>query len=357
MRAAERLRLMMPAKPAPKATSHDRQSAAPGPGLLALQRQAGNRAVNLVLQRQAATGPLALDPDQLRLEGKTPGAGATSLQRQAAPAPMKQVSTLVIFHEPTIIRKPSAEIVAGHGRQGIAGWTTPYYDLTFPKVAENEIQAQTVIDFKMELDSSYRGGFLSVLQDHEQGHVRIGQEKAKATFGDQLGSVLQGLPDFRRAKPILDARDAAARAFESQEGDASRVYDDTDYPRMVNAYYGAKTPLAKLIARSAGIRRLTNAMWSLIVLSGKKKLTSATVAARAEAVAKVRDVLPDDDLERLQYNLGFKGYAARCGSVVSELQQRSDLDEGAKGHLFEAASVLGDFKWKVDDVLITIGAI
>jgi hypothetical protein len=357
MRAAERLRLMMPAKTAPKATSHHRQSAAPGPGLIALQRQAGNRAVNLVLQRQAATGALAFDPDLLRLEGKTPGAGGYSVQRQATPSSIKQVTTAVIFNEPTIIRKPAAEIVAEHGKKGIAGWTTPWYNLSFPVVTENEVQVKTVMDFKMELDSTYRGGFLSVLQDHEQGHVRIGQEKAKATFGDQLGSALQALPDFRRAKPILDARDAAASAFGSQEGGASRAYDDTDYPRMVNAYYGAKTPLANLIAGSAGIRRLTNAIWSLIVLSGKKRLTSTTVAARAEAVAKARDVLPDDDLERLQYNLGFKGFAARCGSVVSDLQQRSDIDEGAKGHLFEVASVLGDFKWKVDDVLITIGAI
>ena len=344
-------------KISPKKSAVERQSSGLQARLLALQRLAGNQAVDLALQRQTAASPLGLDPAELEIEGNTPGAGVLGVQRQAGSPPVKQVSTAVVFAEPEIIRKPSSEIVAEHGRKGVAGWTTPFYAIKFPVVTENEIQVQTVISFKMELDNTYRGGFLSVLQDHEQGHVRIGQEKAKATFGDQLGNALQALPDYKQTKPIAEARNAAASAFAKQEGAASKAYDDTDYPRMAEAYYGARTPLSKLIAESSGVRRLTNAMWSLMVLSGKKTLTSGTVDARADAVSKARYDLPDDDMERLQYNLGFKGYAGRCSSVVSELRQRADLDDKAQGQLRYLADVLGDFKWKVDDVLITAGAI
>lgn len=357
MRAAQRLTLGMPVKASPKKSPVEREGPGPQARLLALQRQAGNQAVDLALQRQTAASAIGFDPAELEIKGKTPGAGAIGVQRQAGPQPVKQVSTAVVYEEPEIIRKPSSEIVAEHGRKGIAGWTTPFYEIKFPVVSENEIQVQTVITFKMELDNTYRGGFLSVLQDHEQGHVRIGQEKAKATFGDQLGNALQALPDYKQTKPIVEARNAASDAYVKQEGAASKAYDDTDYPRMVNAYYGASAPLSKLIAESAGVRRLTNAMWSLMVLSGKKRLTSGTVAARADAVANARYELPDDDMERLQYNLGFKGYVGRCSSVVSELRQRADLDNDAQGQLRYLADALGDFIWKVDDVLITAGAI
>lgn len=357
MWSAERLTFRTPVRASSKKPSPDRQRVAPYAFLLAAQRQAGNHAVDLALQRQAATGLPEFDLAVLQVTGQTPGAGAIAVQRQTSPPPIKLSSATVIFKEPDIVRKPSSEIVTEHGRKGIAGWTTPFYEIKFPVVKENEIQVDTVISFKMEMDNTYRGGFLSVLQDHEQGHVRIGQEKARATFGDQLGNALQALPNYKQQKPIVDARDAAIKAFAKQEGAASKAYDDTDYPRMANAYYGVKTPLVKLIAQSTAIRRLTNAMWSLMVLSGKKKLSATTVAARANAVSKARDMLPDEDMDMLQYNLGFKGYLRRCSGVISELRQRSDMDDDAQAHLRDAGDVLGDFVWKVDDVLITAGAI
>jgi hypothetical protein len=357
MRSVERLTSDARVPASPKKRSPDRQTIAPYAFLVAAQRQAGNQAVDLALQRQTATGVPGFDLAELQVKGHTSGAGAIAVQRQASPPPIKLSTTAVIFKEPDIIRKPSSEIVAEHGRKGIAGWTTPFYEIKFPVVKDNEIQVDTVISFKMEMDNTYRGGFLSVLQDHEQGHVRIAQEKAKATFGDQLGNALQAMPDYKQRKPIADARDAAVAAFSTQEGAASKAYDDTDYPRMANAYYGVKTPLAKLIAQSTAIRRLTNAMWSLMVLSGKKRLSPTTVATRANAISKARDVLPDDDMDILQYNMGFKGYLGRCSAVVSELRQRSDLDDDAQAHLRDTADVFGDFVWKVDDVLITAGAI
>lgn len=329
-------------------------------GLIALQRLAGNRAVGLMLQRQAAAGPLGYDPATLEQEGKLPGAGSPvqAVQRQGGPAAIKSVSSTTVFHDPNIIRRPGAQIAASHGRAGAVGWTTPRFNIQFPRVTATDIEVTTTIDWDMELDSAYSGGRLSVLQEHEQGHVRIGQEKARANFGDALSNALSALPDFTAANRagIVAARNAAATGFQTDEGTASRDYDTADYPRMVLAYYGVRTPLATLAAGSAGIGKLVRAIGTFISLSGGK-VSSTTALTRANAVIDARSALSDDDLARLQYNSGFQALVARCAAVANEVRGRAELDETARDRAWALAAVLGDFRWSADEVLRTVGAI
>jgi hypothetical protein len=314
-----------------------------------------------MLQRQAAPTELGYEPASLEAEGKLPGAGATvhTLQRQAPASTIKSVSTVVVFHDPNIIRRPGAQIAASHGRPGAVGWTTPRYTMAFPRVTATDIDVVTTIDWDMELDSAYTGGRGSVLQDHEQGHVRIGQEKARSNFSDQLSTALSALPDFTAANRagIVAARNAAATGFSTDEGAASLSYDQADYPRMVLAYFGVRTPLATLAAGSAGIGRLVGSMRSFIALGDMARIPSATATTRANAVTDARTALSDDDLAKLQYNSGFQALAGRCREVADRLRARTELDETSRDRAWAVSAVIADFRWSAEDVLRTIGAI
>jgi hypothetical protein len=314
--------------------------------LIELQQMVGNRAVQRMIehthpgvQREAAeTGTAGTEEEEpfdtsgMGKQGKTPGHGNTGgpppetgqIQRQGGGAGGSVTANpTYTVNPPTIVRKPAADIAAGHGQADAAGWTTPRFNFGVPFANPSRIDFTVTMDFDMELASEYTGDTLSVLQDHEMGHVNIGRDKGKAHLVDDLESDFEGMAAL--SPPAITAsRDNAISVFQNEEGLASGDYDSTDYPRMHQAYLGARTPLADLEGADGTIRHMAAMLRSFngTVMAA----TPGQVEILAQDVIDARSGLSTDALSVLQYNGEFKSLVSTASTRIGEFFESHEYD-------------------------------
>jgi hypothetical protein len=360
------------------------EPAAVQPAWLDLRRSLGNRATERLLhdaQPQALhTGPLAqvlrqvaenetaavakpaptLDPSRLGLQGELPGhagggkskpAGETA----AAPAAPKPAATgagvdVILSALPPVEdhSKTAAQIAAAHGQPDAAGWTTPEYQIVVPTVQPFHIDVDVVLGFNIDLASEYKGAALQVLRDHEQGHVRIGTEEVQQHLVGDLKDYLVGLPGFTDPGLIQQGFRNAAAVFYAEEAQASRTYDAVDYPRMDQAYQGARTPLADLEKTAAPVSATAGALRNFLAF--KPPLERTRLQANSQAVIDACDALSDDEKAMLQYNPEFKALVDRAAAAIGLwsiwLDKTAKPDAAAADKLDVLAVVLESFDWQ-----------
>jgi hypothetical protein len=337
-----------------------------GPGGAAgeLMRQAeeGERA-------SSATGPataaVQIDASQLGVREELPGHGDNQATHDdvsapgaesegSRPTPNVDVVVAMTVNPPTEEPKPAADIAEAHDRPGVAGWTTPAYEIEVPHVDQDDIDVDVTLDFNIELAEEYTGDTLKVLRDHEYGHVEIGKDVGSEHLVDGLHDDLSALPDFSSAPPIQGAIVSTAQEFNAAEGNASRAYDNIDYPRMQQAYLGARTPLTDLEAASTKIASMAEALRDFN--TALPQADEDDVVGLAQEMIDARDGLDDDELARLQYNGEFKALVRECQGITEAFVESyhwdlwiiefSTLDEAARQKLNELKIVLEGFTWE-----------
>lgn len=248
---------------------------------------------------------------------------------------------------PTIVRLPAADIAAKHGRAGVAGWCAPHYNIQPTGRTATTLALTVTLSFTIELASEYTGPSLSVLSDHEMGHVIVGEQAAREHLVTNLQRRLESLPDFRKTAVIQAALDAAGKAFVKAEEAASHAYDQSDYPRMKEAYYGAQLSLPELEAASPAIRPLLLAITDLqthVDAQLKGKAGADELTQVVQALSTERASLSDVDLARLQYNVAFKKWLDGCRRQLALLERSSA--EKSKAMVQEAGVILASFDWR-----------
>jgi hypothetical protein len=339
----------------------------------ALQQSLGNEAVRGLLEGKSPPGMIArqvaeeqspLDPAQLGLQRELPGHGdnGTAQNQGAAPAAggggrSPAIVNAVVgmtVNPPTEESKPAADIAAAHNKPGVAGWTTPAYDIKVPHVDPNRIDVNVTLDFKIELAQEYKDDTLKVLRDHEYGHVDIGKEEGQEHLVNGLHDDLSALPNFSSAPPIRQAIVKAAQQFSAAEGNASQAYDSLDYPRMEQAYLGARTPLAKLEAAAPNITTMAKALRGFA--SAISRTNAKGMITLAQKIIEARDRLTEDELAQLQYNPEFKKLVTESQAKIEAFIESyhwdlwiiefSTLGEEARNKLDELKITLADFTWQ-----------
>ncbi|MBG7609486.1 MAG: hypothetical protein IZT55_01330 [Anaerolineae bacterium] len=336
------------------------------PQLIALQQRVGNQAVNEMLGEKIQRQIPKTDEDQVDFSSmgrgnRLPGhgnLGGNKMQNAQVPDIQKRgpfgvgAAISLTVNPPTYERKPAAEIAAAHGRPGVAGWTTPRYQCSDPTGGATDINIDFTLDFEIELAEEYTGTPGQVLQDHEQGHVNIGRRKAQQHFVDGLRANLESQHVLNR--PVVGAALSAAQTnFVNDEGADSQAFDQTDYPRMTQAYHGALTPLADLSSKSGNIAdmvaRLRN--FNNAALSG----TQGQVEIFAMDVIRSRAGLTNDELNQLQYNPEFKTLVTttltRIDAIIEQYHydlwvlEFSTLGAATEQILAEMRTTLDEFTW------------
>ena len=209
-----------------------------------------------------------------------------------------------------------------------------------------------VLDFDVELADSYTGTRLEILRDHEYGHVTIGQQKAEEHLKDNLEQSLEGFSALTPAA-IQTTINNAATNFEVDEGAESQAYDDLDYPRMQQAYYGARTPLEEMANDAPNIATMVETIENM---AGALPLTTDDrYGELAQPFFDARNALSDDELACLQYNPEFKELVAHCETIIRQFLaddfwnlfdiDSSDMDSTAQDTLENVLAMLGDFEW------------
>lgn len=257
------------------------------------------------------------------------------------------VSPMVIFRDPTVVRRPAREIATRHNQADAVGWTTPRYDLTVPSITRSSIEVRTVLNWTIELDSGMNDHRLDVLRDHEEGHVTIGKTAAREHFADGLTESLSALSSFSDRATVQGAIDRAGRGFEEAEGRQSRAYDSIDYPRMVAAYEGARLSYRQLVTRYPRIGALARALDRLTALGGLRRRGAAAVNGRAQAVIDALDALGPGLLARAQYSSALAGIVARARAVAVGMSG----DPETADVLAELEVALGELKWDASRVV------
>lgn len=306
---------------------------------------------------------LPLDVAGLRLRQELPGAGfdiqrssdlTSQVQRQAtSPMPVRANVSLTV-NSPTVQIAPGAQIGQAHGRPGAVGWTTPSYDLQVdPRSTVSAITITVTLGFVIELPSDYDAQRQAVVSDHEIGHIRIGERKAKEHLVDGLKSSLEASGGPLTRSSVQGALSRAATNFVDAERTGSDGYDAADYPRMVEAYRGVRTPLRTLAAQSPAIsqmvrqlRRLSSGLYSAV-----RSYDEARLEGIAAGVTGARGALSNQELWRLQYNREFQGLVGQARqSVASFLSGAAllgtgleSLPESMQPHLVSIQTALGGF--------------
>ncbi len=355
--------------------------------MLALQQEAGNRAVGQLIQRGAEpTGTLPqiwtrvfrqeeeseassddaaeIDTSQFTREAELPGhgnngggnSGGTSSGTAAAGSSGVDATVTMTVNAPSEISKPEADIAQDHGRPGVAGWTTPKYNMQVPYLDSDEISVDVTLDFDIELASEYTGAALDVLSDHEQGHVIIGTKKADEHLKDGLEAGLETFPLFNASSPpaIQTTINNAANNFETAEGNESQSFDDSDYPRMQQAYMGANSSLSDLGETAPNIKKMAETIEDF---NKALPLTDeANVDSLAQSLFEAESALSQDELSRLQYNPEFKALVTTCEARITAFIESYDwdlwfiefstLDDSAREALEMVRDTLGDFEWQ-----------
>lgn len=358
-----------------RAAEHDAERSMLGeessPAILDWQRQVGNRVVDRLLHpnfvmrqdgESAAEEALetSFDTRALGKEERLVGHG------NPGGVPLKEMSLVQLqdeerevtahislaTHAPVERFRPAAEIAAAHGRPGVAGWTTPHYDIQVSSARPYEITINVIMDYDIELASEYTGESLHVLRDHENGHVSIGNQVAQQHLVDGLRDDLEFESRLTPAR-IQNAIQTAANRFERTERQESGDYDAIDYPRMQQAYLGARTPLADLEATYTPIADLAAAV--RVFNTWAPNASEERIGTLAQNVLTARDALSEDELSILQYSTEFKHLLETCRTSINQIIERfhwdlwiiefSTLDREVRSKLDELRVVLDDFTW------------
>jgi hypothetical protein len=246
----------------------------------------------------------------------TPAGGA------ATPAAAKYSATVTVnASPPTVSSVPGANIAGAHGRDGAMGWTTPYVNIQPARISGNTVSITVDLTFLMELAKEYADGRLAVLQDHENHHVEIAKQKADLHLKQEMEAAISALSDLT-AENCQDAMRVALGKFKTEEAKESKAFDDADYPRMVEAYKGVRTPLATLAAGSKAIGAMAAA---LRAFNGGVKPggDEDKAVSLGEAVVSARGGISATDLVPLQYNPEFKGLVATANTTAETYITRS----------------------------------
>ncbi|MGB3714971.1 MAG: hypothetical protein WA996_11135 [Candidatus Promineifilaceae bacterium] len=343
--------------------------------VLQLQQLHGNHYVQRVLATGASNGSirsqsereLQLSAEGLgldeELEGHPSGGIMPYIQRDGeeesgegdAEESAPTVNISLTANEPTITRPSQAAIEARHGAN-IAGWTTPRDTILVPSKTDTSITITITLNFRIKLAREYTGDRLAVLQDHENHHPTIARNVAQEYLVDNLRTALEALPDFRDGAPIQAAIQSAHNDFVSNEGTEARAFDTADYSRMEEAYYGVRTPLADLASATAAVQTMVTAIDSFNsgataepeAAEGEEEsaeeANSTRIIALAQPVIDARAGLAQVDVDRLQYNMEFKGKVTTAGGHVTTLGGTS-LNEAAQTKLQELQTTLNGFTW------------
>jgi hypothetical protein len=113
--------------------------------------------------------------------------------------------------------------------------------------------------------------------------------------------------------------------FTSEEGADSATFDKVDYPRMMLANTGAKTPLSKLAKKFPDIAAIASALRAYnheFVLSthgfNYMVIEDQTIIQRANAVIAATDAMDVKSINLLQYNPQFKALVNNCRGLTNQ---------------------------------------
>lgn len=325
--------------------------------LLHSQQQVGNRATGRFVQRQTEEEEGPMDAGQLGvIEQELEGHPQRPLVQRAnggtpAPTPSPVANITLNVNPPAIVRLPAATIATNHGTPGVAGWTTPQFTLNPTNITSTQIDITVTLDFRMELATEYTGPTLDVLRDHEQGHVLIGRQAAQTHFVEWMGQRLETLPRFSVTPPIRGQIQGifrtASQGFRAEEVAEAQGYDSVDYPRMREAYLGARTPLADLEAGSPAIGDLVQAIadFRQQVLTASESADEAAIGSAADQVMLARMMLSEVDMTRLQYNPEFKALISDLWRVLDQAADLISVDGPAWNSVSDLRTELPGFEW------------
>lgn len=331
--------------------------------VLQLQRHLGNEHV----QRQIAQHQIARQEEETNQTLSTEGMGITleleghaaspAVQREdgadagEAEAAKPAVDVSIKLNPPKVKRMTEKQVQQKHGKPDIAGYTKPEIDISVPTFKTQEIKVVVTLDFKMDLASEYTGGRLQVLRDHEDAHILIAEKVAKEYVVEPLESFLGEMSEFSQgnASDIQTKLGEVVQDFKTEEGTESESFDNVDYPRMKDAYYGVATSLADLASGSAEIKAMVEAMDAFNSGAKAAAKDKDALGDLAKAIVDGQSALGETNMARLQYNSDFKGKVTQAQGLVEELKKKpEDLAEGASGKLDELTPVLASFTWKPD---------
>lgn len=323
--------------------------------LLRLQRQLGNNFV----QRQFA----AQEEDKNR-NLSTKGMGMTlwleghadhlAVQREDEAAeeeapPKPEVEVSIKLNKPTIKYMSEKKVQKKHKKEDIAGYTKPGINIGVPVFKSQKIKVVVTLDFYMDLASEYKGGRKQVLRDHEDAHILIAEKVAKEFVVDPLKEDLAEFSEFNKgnAAEVKAKFGPRLEDFKREEGDESQAFDDLDYPRMDEAYFGVATSLADLVSGSPEVKAMDDAMDAFNNGANAAAGDAEALGALTTAVTEAQEALGDTNLARLQYNADFKKKVTKAQGIVAKLTKKPDkLAEGVKDKLDEISPALEKFTWK-----------
>jgi hypothetical protein len=322
-----------------------------------LQRQEGAEATDEPLNT------IGLGVDDKELSGHADQGGQFMIQRApgdgttaaAPPAPTTTANIALQVNAPTIDRTQTmAQISTNHGRENVAGWTTPTYAVDVTSLTATTVDITVTLDFLIEIASDIPDANATVVQDHEQAHVIIGERVAQRHLVDDLRADLQGLATFAGNQPQMQTFIVTASTnFETTEAAESQTYDNTDYPRMREANFAVGVPLADLEAASGEVTNMTSALsmfsTAAAAFTSGMHIDTGHVESAAYDLMATRSALSDIDLARLQYNPEFKALVVDCQQMIDFLvaEHLAGADP-AHETLQLLHQTLRDFTWVAD---------
>lgn len=328
--------------------------------ILQLQRQLGNAFVQRQLEVQAEEQEEGQeevvelpDPKSINFELELDGHpfGQTLQREDGSGEEAAKTPTAVIdleLKDPKINRISEKKVQQKHGKENIAGYTKPKIKVSASNIKKHEINLTVKLTFVMDLASEYTGGRLQVLRDHENAHILIAEKVAKEYVVDPLKEKLEAMPDFSKAnKPQITSKIQSAMAdFKQNEGDESQAFDDIDYPRMADAYFGVATSLADLSSGSAEVKNMVTAMDAFKNNAKTAAGDAGAFGKLTQAIADAQAALGDTNLARLQYNQEFKDKVAAAQNLVDDIKKQENLSEEIKAKLDTLNPELNKFTWQ-----------
>ena len=281
--------------------------------------------------------------EELAGHGNGPAAKGTSVPAATATATTGAVDVDIdlTVNEPTETTRPAEEIASAHDQEGAVGWTTPRFSLQTSASSPTSGSVDVTIDFTIELAEEFTGRTLDVLRDHEMGHVHIGRSAAEVVLVDMLERNLEALPALTRAaaEPVIDS---AGEWFTFWEGTLSWLYDRVDYPRMREAYLGARMSLDELVALTPEVGTMADALRSFAAVGDEP----ADVLAAARSLHDARGALDDLAVTRVQYNDEFEELVFGVDEAIARLLTSLEDGSETEAELRRVMAMLGDFAWK-----------
>ncbi|MFC7503332.1 hypothetical protein ACOACQ_00415 [Nocardioides sp. CPCC 206347] len=278
--------------------------------LLALQRTAGNRAV----QRVIGTPTVQRDkdkkkPDSIQVTGKA--------------------------NEPAYYQTKSAELAIRKGGHNVAAWTTPTWEFNGAYMANDMsvLKLSYELGFVIDLPSDYDAAKVEMLKQHELGHVEIAKRKAKEAFEVSLKARIEALEDARDLNVIKAMISKAMDEAKAAEKAASQAFDDAEYKVMSDRYRGIKAPLAELTRSSPGIASAARVLKTVPGGMHRARGTAASgvtagIAAKVDAAA---GALSPAELARVQFNPEFGALVSSAQAAARDFITSGELAKGLEG--------------------------